>query len=120
MSSLEGTLLLNSVLRLFGLRIGRRVFLGSGFAQVVDPDMLCFEDEVTVVNLFQAHSFEDRVLKLEPVRFARGSSVGAETVVLYGARVGEGAVVREHSVLMKREELTPHREYAGMPSRALR
>ena len=49
LAELEGTLLLNAVLRGFGMRIGKRVLLGGGFAQVVDPDMLTFEDDSTVV-----------------------------------------------------------------------
>jgi non-ribosomal peptide synthetase-like protein len=49
---LEGTQILNVILRGFGVSIGKRVFLGAGFAQVVDPDMLNFKDEVIVVNLF--------------------------------------------------------------------
>ena len=67
--ALEGTLFINAWLRLFGVRIGRRVFLGAGFGQVVDPDMLNFEDGATVINHFQAHSFEDRVLKTDPGTF---------------------------------------------------
>lgn len=117
LSFLEGTLWLNMVLRGFGLKIGKRVFLGSGFAQVVDPDMLRFEDEVTVMNLFQAHSFEDRVLKLAPVNLRRGSSVGSFTVVLYGAEIGENVLIKEHSVVMKREHLTGGLVYKGAPTR---
>ena len=48
-----------------GARIGKRVLLGHSFAQVVDPDMLEFEDHATVEGQFQAHTFEDRVLKIE-------------------------------------------------------
>ena len=36
---LEGTLLLSCYLRAMGMKIGRRVVLGTGFSQVVDPDM---------------------------------------------------------------------------------
>src|SRR5262249_28694905 len=43
LAALEGTLWLNAYLRLMGVKIGRKVVLGSGFAHVVDPDMLSFE-----------------------------------------------------------------------------
>ena len=42
---LEGTLLLSWYLRAMGMKLGKRVVLGPGFAQVVDPDMLVIEDE---------------------------------------------------------------------------
>ena len=46
--ALEATPFLVIYLRAMGMHIGRRVVLGHGFAQVVDPDMLHFEDEATV------------------------------------------------------------------------
>ncbi|MFN7587960.1 MAG: amino acid adenylation domain-containing protein [Planctomycetota bacterium] len=116
---LEGTLLLPWFLRAMGMRIGRLCVLGDGFAQVVDPDMLTLEDGATVHAMFQAHSFEDRVLKIDHVRIGRGSSVGCGTVVLYGADVGDGAHVLSHSVVMKGEVLLPGRRYAGAPAEPL-
>ena len=100
---LEGTLLLPWFLRSLGMRIGRGVVLGDGFAQVVDPDMLQFDDGATVHALFQAHSFEDRVLKIDRVRIGAGATVARGTVILYGADVGDGAHVAPHGVVMKHE-----------------
>ncbi len=117
MKPFEGTLVINAWLRLFGVRIGRRVFLGSGFAQVVDPDMLNFEDDATVVNLFQAHSFEDRVLKKAPVYIRERSTVRQGTVMLYGADIGVNAIVAEQSVIMKNEHLKAGYHYQGAPTR---
>jgi non-ribosomal peptide synthetase-like protein len=117
--ALEGTLLLNWYLRAMGMKIGRRVVLGSGFAHVVDPDMLTFEDGVTVSCLFQAHTFEDRVLKIDRVTLRRQSTVGNSAVLLYGADIGEHTFVSPHSVVMKRERLLPHHSYAGCPTRTV-
>lgn len=116
LAALEGTLLLPAVLRLLGCRIGRRALLGPGFTHVVDPDMLHLGDGVTVQALFQAHTFEDRVLKIDHVRIRDGATVGANAVLLYGADVGAGAVVAPHSVVMKRERLEPATAYEGVPT----
>lgn len=113
---LEGTLLLPMYLRLMGCRIGRRALLGGGFSHVVDPDMLRFGDDVTVDALFQAHTFEDRVLKVDHVHLRDGCTIGANTVLLYGADVGAGAVVAPHSVVMKREVLPGGARYEGAPT----
>jgi non-ribosomal peptide synthetase-like protein len=117
-SQLDGTLMLNALLRLAGVRIGRRVVLGTGFAEdLPDPDMLTFEDGATVDCLFQAHTFEDRVLKMDRVAIRRGASVGSNAVLLYGAEIGTNARVAPHSVVMKHEHLRPDLLYAGFPTR---
>lgn len=120
LAALEGTLFLTVYLRMMGMRIGRNVVLGGGFAQVVDPDMLTFEDDATVnAPLFQAHTFEDRVLKIDRVRIRQGATVGSRTVMLYGADIGEHTQVAAESVVMKRERLMPNRSYAGCPTQPI-
>lgn len=116
LQQLEGTLLLSWFLRAIGMRIGKRCVLGEGFAQVVDPDMLSIGDGATVHAMFQAHSFEDRVLKMDHVHVGAGSTVGCAAVVLYGADIRDGARVMPHSVVMKHELLLPGRAYAGAPT----
>jgi non-ribosomal peptide synthetase-like protein len=119
LSAVEGTLLLAVYLRRTGMKIGSRVVFSEGFAQIVDPDMLEIGDGATVSAMFQAHTFEDRVLKIAPVRVGAGSTLGHATVPLYGAEIGENTVVAPHSVIMKQERLLPGRRYEGAPTRAL-
>ena len=102
-----------------GAQIGRRTVLGSGFAQLVDPDMIHIEDHATVDAQFQAHSFEDRVLKIDHLYIRRGASVGHGTVLLYGADLGEHSRVAPQSVVMKDEHLLPERDYEGFPVRTV-
>lgn len=117
LSALEGSLLLSWYLRAMGMEIGKRVVLGRGFAQVVDPDMIHIADDATVSAVYQAHTFEDRVLKIDHVYVRRGATLGSNSVPLYGADVGEGAHVAAHSVIMKGEHLLPRRRYEGAPTR---
>lgn len=116
---LDGTYALPVYLRAMGLKIGRRAVLGPQFAQVVDPDMIEIGDDATVTAMFQAHTFEDRVLKVGKVRIGAGATVARGTVPLYGAVVGEGAHVGPHSVIMKQEHLLPGLRYQGVPTRVL-
>jgi non-ribosomal peptide synthetase-like protein len=117
LSALEGTLLLPIYLRRIGVKIGKKVALGEGFAQIVDPDMLEFGDGATVNAMFQAHTFEDRVLKIGHVKVGAHSTLGDATVPLYGAVVGEHTTVAPHSVIMKHEHLLPGLRYEGAPTR---
>jgi non-ribosomal peptide synthetase-like protein len=117
-AALDGTLLLAPLLRAVGVTIGRHVLLGPGFAEdLPDPDMLTFEDGATVDCFIQAHTFEDRVLKIDRIRVRRDATVGRNAVLLYGADVGERTRVAPHSVVMKHERLLPGRSYAGFPTR---
>ncbi len=117
LAALEGTLLLNAFLRLTGMRIGRRVLLGGGFAQVIDPDMLEIGDGAAVACQFQAHSFEDRVLKIDRLAIGAGATAGHNAVVFHGAGLGEGCILGANSVLMKRERLPEGGCFAGSPVR---
>ena len=117
LSLLEGTLVLTMFLRTMGAKIGKGVVLGGGFAQVVDPDMLHFDDGATVSCQFQAHTFEDRVLKIDHVKIGEEATVGSAAVLLYGAQVGARTRVSPHSVVMKHESLLPGHSYAGFPTR---
>lgn len=113
----EGTPLLPWLLRSTGMKVGRGVVFGGEFAHdMADPDMFVFEDGATVDGLFQAHTFEDRVLKMDPIVIRAGASIGRNALLLYGVEVGAGARVLPHSVVMKHERLQPGLTYEGFPS----
>jgi non-ribosomal peptide synthetase-like protein len=119
-TSLAGTLWLNALLRAAGSHVGRGVVLGGTFAQdLPDPDMLHFEDGATIECNFQAHTFEDRVLKVDRVTIRRDATVGRAAVLLYGAEIGAATRVAAHSVVMKYERLLPGKDYAGFPTRVI-
>ncbi|MCX5688253.1 MAG: DUF418 domain-containing protein, partial [Planctomycetota bacterium] len=118
LSALEGTLFLAWYLRAMGVRVGRRVVLGPGMAQVADPDMIIIEDDATVSANYQAHSFEDRVLKLAPTVVRRGATVGEAAVIFYGSDIGEEAWVTPASVVMKNERVAPGAIACGCPVQA--
>jgi len=99
--------------------IGRRAVLGPQFAQVVDPDMIEIGDGAAVSAMFQAHTFEDRVLKVDRVRIGAGTTLARGTVPLYGAVIAERTHLGAGSVVMKREHLLPGMRYQGVPSRVV-
>lgn len=116
LAQLEGTLLLALYLRAMGMKIGKQVVLGGGFSQVVDPDMIEIGDGATVNAMFQAHTFEDRVLKIDRIIIGRHATLGSATVPLYGSEIGPGTHVGAHSVIMKRERLAAGMRYEGAPT----
>jgi non-ribosomal peptide synthetase-like protein len=117
-AELRWTALLAVLLRAAGLHIGRGVVLDGRFAEdLPDPDMITIEDGATVEGTFQAHTFEDRVLKNGPVVIRAGATVAHNAVLLYGADIGANARVGPHSVIMKHERLLPDIHYEGFPIR---
>jgi acetyltransferase-like isoleucine patch superfamily enzyme len=58
-------------------------------------------------------------LKIDHVHIRRRATVARNTVLLYGADIGENAFVAPNSVVMKHETLTPGAYYAGSPTRPL-
>ncbi len=117
LSALEGTLFLNWVLRGMGMKIGREVVFGPGLAFQIDHDMLEVEDGATVIGTFQAHTFEDRVLKIDRVKVGQDATIGSAAVLLYGSDIGARTDVAPHSVVMKHERLLPDCRYEGCPTR---
>jgi len=85
MTGLTGTPLAPWVMRLFGARFGRRVWLNTTY--LTEFDLVDVGDDAAVGEFtsLQTHLFEDRVMKMSRVVVGRGSSVGARSVVLYDA-----------------------------------
>ncbi|MGK4578794.1 Pls/PosA family non-ribosomal peptide synthetase [Kitasatospora sp. HPMI-4] len=114
---LTGTPLMAWVMRLFGARIGRRVWLNTTF--LTEFDLVEVGDDAAVGELtsLQTHLFEDRVMKMSTVKVGEASSIGLRCAVLYDAEVGAGTSLDGLSLVMKGEHLPPHTRWRGIPAR---
>ncbi|NYD35254.1 Pls/PosA family non-ribosomal peptide synthetase [Actinomycetospora corticicola] len=116
---LTGTPFLPGALRLFGARIGARVWLGTTY--LTEFDLVDLGDDATVGReaSLQTHLFEDRVMKMSTVRVAPGATVGDRSIVLYDGEVGEGAELGPLSLVMKGEHLAAGSRSRGIPAEAV-
>ena len=117
LDALSGTPMLGPLLRLFGVRVGRRTLVGTTY--ITEFDLVRIGDDVAVspeVSL-QTHLFEDRVMKMGIISLEKGASVGCRAVVLYTTTLGENASLAPLSLVMKGESLPPGTRWAGIPSR---
>jgi non-ribosomal peptide synthetase-like protein len=114
-----GTPLLPVMLRLFGVRVGRRVYLTTGGG--TEFDLIDIGDDVVIAEgaITQTHLFEDRVMKMSRVEVGSGATVGSGAVVLYDAAVGPGAFLDALSLVMKGETLPARSRWRGIPARPL-
>ena len=115
---LTGTPWVAPVMRLFGIKIGKRVWMGTTF--ITEFDLVEIGDDAAIggSTSLQTHLFEDRVMKMSTVKIGAGASVGSRSVVLYDAEVGDGASLGALSLVMKGESLPADSQWIGIPARA--
>lgn len=117
LDALTGTPMLGPLLRLFGVRVGRRTLIGTTY--ITEFDLVHIGNDVAVgseVSL-QTHLFEDRVMKMGTITLEPGVSLGCRAVVLYSTQLGENASLAPLSLVMKGESLPANTRWAGIPSR---
>ena len=113
---LRGTPFLPWVLRIYGAKIGRGVFMDM--VDVTEFDCIRIGD-FSVLNMsacLQTHLYEDRVMKVGRVTVGKGVTVGAATTVLYDTAVGDYARLSPLTVVMKGESIPPGTAWCGAPA----
>ncbi|MFB6565572.1 MULTISPECIES: epsilon-poly-L-lysine synthase Pls [Streptomyces] len=110
-----GTPVLNWWLRTLGAKIGRGVWLESYW--LPETDLITVADGVSVNRgcVLQTHLFHDRIMRLDTVRLAEGSSLGPHGIVLPGTEVGARASIAPSSLVMRGESVPAHTRWAGNP-----
>lgn len=115
---LKGTPWLPLLLRLFGLKTGKRVWMNT--TDITEFDMVSIGTD-TAMNADcgpQTHLFEDRVMKLGRIRIGARTSIGARSIVLYDTEVGDDVTIDALSLVMKGEKLPGRSRWGGSPVRA--
>lgn len=112
----DGTPLKNTLWRLLGVRIGRRVF--DDGCSLTERSFTAIGDGATLNagSIVQCHSQEDGAFKSDRTTIGAGATLGVGAFVHYGVTVGEGAVLAADSFLMKGEEVPPHARWGGNPA----
>ncbi len=113
---LRGTPFLPMMLRLFGCRIGKGVFLDT--TDVTEFDCIEVGDFVSVnaLSALQTHLYEDRIMKVGRVSIGNCVTIGAGSTVLYDTHVGDFAQLGPLTLVMKGESIPAHSEWAGAPA----
>ncbi len=102
--------------------IGERVFANHDLT-VMAAGGITLEEGVMIgphaTLLTVNHDFADlQILKCRPVTIKKDAWIGANTTILPGVTVGEGAVVASASVVTK--DVPPHTVVAGNPARIIK
>ncbi|MCY1157191.1 MAG: non-ribosomal peptide synthetase, partial [Citricoccus sp.] len=115
----NGTPFKGAILRMLGVRVGRRLF--DDGAQIAEKNLVSLGDDVALNTgaWVQCHSQEDYAFKSDAITIGSGCSVGVSAMILYSARLGDGASLAPDSFLMKGEEIPAGERWGGNPAEAL-
>ncbi len=114
---MRGTPWLPVMLRVLGVKTGKRVWMNT--TDVTEYDMVHIGDD-TALNEDcgpQTHLFEDRVMKVGPIKIGKRCSIGAGTIILYDSEIGDNVNVDPLSLVMKGENLQSNSGWGGSPVR---
>jgi non-ribosomal peptide synthetase-like protein len=113
---LRGTPMLPWVLRLFGCKFGKGVFMDT--TDITEFDCVTVGDFSAINNVaaLQTHLYEDRVMKVGRVYLGRGVTIGGGATVLYDTNIGDFARIGQLSIIMKGEEIPANTSWHGAPA----
>jgi non-ribosomal peptide synthetase-like protein len=114
---MKGTPWLPILVRLFGVKTGKRVYMNT--TDITEHDMVEIGDD-TALNEDcgpQTHLFEDRVMKVGKVVIGKRCSIGARSIILYDSEMGNDVHIDALSLVMKGENLQSDSNWLGSPVR---
>jgi non-ribosomal peptide synthetase-like protein len=117
---LRGTPMLPWALRLLGVAMGRGIYLNTTDFTEFDCVRIGDEAELNAWCGPQTHLFEDRVMKIGRVDIGARATVGARSIILYDARVGDGAQLGPLTLVAKGENLPAATRWEGTPAAPVR
>lgn len=120
MQAFPGTPFKNLVLRLAGVKIGRKVC--DAGCSITERTLTEIADGANLNegSVLQAHSLEEGVFKSDHIRVGSGSTLGVGAFVHYGSVLGERVVLEADSFLMKGELLDSDTTWRGNPAKLVR
>lgn len=117
---LKGTPFLPFCLRLLGVKIGKNVLLDTTDFTEFDLVEIGEEANLEFGSGAQTHLFEDRVMKVGPVKIGNRCSVNTYSVVLYDAELEQDVKIGTNTLIMKGERLPALTSWQGVPARSQR
>ena len=116
LEQLRGTPFLPWILRPFGVKTGKGVFMNS--TDITEFDCITIGDfsSVNCGAALQTHLYEDRVMKVGRITLGRGVTVGGGAIVLYDSNVGDFARLGPLTMVMKGETIPEKSSWIGSPA----
>ena len=116
LEQLRGTPFLPWCLRLYGVKIGKGVYMDS--TDITEFDCVTIGDFAVINNTacLQTHLYEDRMMKVGRIKVGTGVTVGSGSTVLYDTVLGDHAELGPLTLVMKGESLPANSAWVGSPA----
>lgn len=108
--------------RLVGAQIGKGIVMISG--EITDPSLVTIGDGVflgrhslLLSHALGASSTEDDFLLLARIEIGDGALVGAASIIMPGARIGEHAMINAMSFVPTNVHVPPYEIWGGIPAK---
>jgi non-ribosomal peptide synthetase-like protein len=112
---LQGTPWLPVIMRILGVKTGKRVYMNTTDITEFDMVTICDDAALNADCGPQTHLFEDRVMKVGAVKIGARTSIGSGTIILYDSELGDDTNIEALSLVMKGERLSPGTDWTGSP-----
>ncbi|GAA3048377.1 non-ribosomal peptide synthetase [Pseudonocardia yunnanensis] len=112
----NGTPFRPMMMRLLGVKVGRRVF--DNGCSIPEKTLAIIGDEATINEgtVIQCHSLEDGAFKSDRTVIGERCTLGVQAFVHYGVTTGPDSVIDADSFLMKGEEVAEGARWRGNPA----
>ena len=99
-----------------GAKVGKRTYIHS--TDWTETDLITIGDDVAINSNapLQAHLFEDRVMKVGPIKVGDRCSVGNYSVILCESEMKNDSHVGHLSLVMKGETIPSNTFWSGSPA----
>lgn len=113
---LRGTPFLPWVLRVFGAKFGKGVYMDM--TDLTEFDCVNVGDycALNMGSALQTHLYEDRLMKIGSIEVGKGVTLGPGSTILYDTRVGDYARLGPLTVVMKGETIPGESQWIGSPA----
>jgi non-ribosomal peptide synthetase-like protein len=113
---LNGTPFKGLAWRLFGVKVGRRLFDDGG--SIVERSLVSIGDEAMLAagSIVQCHSLEEGTFKSDRIEIGDRCTLGTASFVHYGTVAEAGAVVEADAFVMKGSRLAADARWRGNPA----
>lgn len=116
---LTGTPMLAPFLRIFGVKIGKRVCCETTYCSEFDLVEIADDSSIGKGVSLQTHLFEDRIMKMSSLKIGSQVDIGTRSIVLYDAQVHNKSRIGPLSLILKAEEIPAGSSWEGIPAQRI-
>lgn len=115
-----GTPFFPILLRAFGAKIGKKVFINT--YDFTEFDLIKIGDQAYINHetIIQTHLYEDRIFKMSNIEIKEGCNIGVASIVLYSTVMEPYSTLGNFSLLMKGESLPKNTSWQGVPAQPMK